>query len=430
MSLAFKKVVLLQLPSPWLMNDRDTPLLGPLYLATNLAANGIDVQVADLVGYPPDKWIIPEGDLYGISFTTPQVPMAREAIKLLRGRTNKPITVVGGGFHPSALPQWCLDNLGFDNVFVGEADVEIVNFVKNGSKDKIIRCLPPKLSDLPLLRRDFVDMRSFHKIGINQYVLWSKLKKGYCYEGYLQTGRGCPFDCAYCAHTAVTMRNVRYYPTSHVLAELDELLEKWECELIYVQDDTFNISKKRVKELCGHFKERKFLWHCLCRADLFDEEQAEIMKDSGCLNITFGFESGSERILKAMGKGETVEEGIKAAEAAHKAGLGVRGQMVVGFPGEDDSTIDETVDFMRKVNAEKWGIHAFVPLPGSRSWNHASQFGIDISHNDDFATGFHTIGKPGEWARVHGDEAKVKGWLAKLREVASSGNIDVRRDDV
>jgi len=419
-----KRVVLLQLPSPWLVRDRDTPLLGPLYLATNLLANGIDAHVADLVGTPEDQWLIPEGDIYGISFTTPQVPLARAAIKLLRDRTSYPITIIGGGFHPSAMPQWCLDNLGLDYVFVGEADHALVDFVRNGSTTRIIRCTPPDLTTLPLLRRDLVDMRSFHRIGVNQYVIWKKLKRGYSYEGYLQTGRGCPFDCTFCAHTAVTMRKVRYYPTEHVLAELDELLGKWECDLIYVQDDTFNISRKRVRELCAHFKERRFDWHCLCRADLFDDEQAATMRDAGCLNVTFGFESGSPAMLKAMGKGETVEDGLRAAAAAHAVGLGVRGQMIVGFPGETDDTIAETATFMRQVNAEKWGVHAFVPLPGSRSWTEAAHFGISISHDEDFTTGFHTIGKAGEWARVWGDDTQVRGWLDVLREIANEKNID------
>jgi len=160
-------VTLVQLPSPWLLNDRDTPLLGTLYLATNLAANGIDVKVADLVGVDEDKWLIPEADVYGISLTTPQVPQARKAINMLRNRTSHPVTIVVGGPHPSALPQWCIDNLGADYAFVGEADHAIVDFVKHGSKDKVIKCAPVDLSTIPRMRRDFVDMRSFHVVGIN-----------------------------------------------------------------------------------------------------------------------------------------------------------------------------------------------------------------------------------------------------------------------
>jgi radical SAM superfamily enzyme YgiQ (UPF0313 family) len=694
------KVVLIQLPSPWLMNDRDTPLLGNLYLATNLAANGIDVQIADLVGVPEDKWLIPEGDIYGISITTPQVPYARKVVSLLRNRTSHRTNIVAGGPHPSALPQWCIDTLGVDAAFVGEADHAIVEYVRHGSPTPIIKCAPVDLTTLPRMRRDFVDMRSFHIVGINNYVLWKEMKTDARYEGYLQTGRGCPFDClgpgtpintiegmipikelaetresigvftydfverrvkvstayhismrrphtdmvrvsfddgshidctpdhkfvafswgnqyrgekewsveakdltkgthlraikeslsgpvgneyvevawarrkrakkhvlvaegvlgrkliypeqvhhidgdrlnnrpvnlevvaskkehmlrhpevsirmrknnptkdgingewarkigdsirgikrsdetkhrmseaakgresrkretaavvnhcvvsveplegkhdtyclevpdtgwfyannvlvkncAYCAQAVITQRKARFYPVDTVLAELDELLNYWECDFIYINDDTFNVSKKRVLQLCDVFKSRKFRWHCLARADLMDVEQANAMRDAGCLNVTFGFESGAPSVLAAMGKGETVEDGIRAADIVHEAGMGVRGQMVVGFPGETDATIQQTVDFVRRVKAERWGFHAFVPLPGSRSWTHADDFGITIAHDEDFATGFHTIGQPGEWERIVYNEEHTREWLKLLRDEAGEHNIWVK----
>jgi len=402
------------------------PLLGILHLATNLAANNIEVQVCDLIGLPEEKWFIPEGDLYGISFSTPQTALAARCIKLLRSRTAHPIKVVAGGFHPSALPQWTLDKLGFDHVFVGEADHALVDFVKADCQGApIITCAVPALATIPPLRRDFIDMRSFHGLGINQYVLSQSARSKTRYEGYLQTGRGCAFDCAFCAQKVVTQRKTRYYPIPWVLQQLDELLGKWECDLIYVQDDTFNISKKHVLELCEHFKQRHFTWHCLARADLLDEETAKAMKGAGCANITFGYESGSPVMLKAMNKGETVEDSLCASEIVRRVGMGIRGQLIVGFPGETDDTIQETLSFMRQVRAEKWGIHAFVPLPGSSSWVHAQDLGITIPSDEDFSTGYASIGRLGEWDRIIGNEAQSKAWIALLREEAGRDDIGI-----
>ena len=123
------KVVLVQLPSPWLINDRDLPLLGVLYLAASLKLQGIEVQIADIVVLPPENWYIPESDLYGVSLVTPQVPYARQVIQHLRARTSHKVTVVVGGPHVSALPEWSLTHLGADYAFVGEADVEFPKFV-------------------------------------------------------------------------------------------------------------------------------------------------------------------------------------------------------------------------------------------------------------------------------------------------------------
>jgi len=181
-----------------------------------------------------------------------------------------------------------------------------------------------------------------------------------------------------------------------------------------------------VLELCEAFKTRHFRWHCLARADLMDMEQAHAMRGRRLSQRHLRLRVGCPTVLAAMGKGETVEDGIRAADIVHEAGMGVRGQMVVGFPGETDATIQQTVEFVRRVKAERWGFHAFVPLPGSRSWTHAAEFGIDIKHDEDFATGFHTIGQPGEWARIVHNEERTREWLKLLRDEAGAHNIWVK----
>jgi radical SAM superfamily enzyme YgiQ (UPF0313 family) len=209
------KIVLIQLPSPWLISDRDIPLIGVLSLAAALRAAGVEVQVADLVGQPEERWYIPEGDVYGLSFTTPQVPLAKKAIDLLRARTHLPTRIIVGGPHPSAMPDWCLSRLGADHVFVGEADEMLVSFMREDCEwPAIIRCTPPTLAHIPTPAYDLVDIRSFHSIGINRYV------SDVAYEGYLQTGRGCPFDCAFCAQATLTGRKVRYAPIENVRRDL------------------------------------------------------------------------------------------------------------------------------------------------------------------------------------------------------------------
>lgn len=410
------KIVLIQLPSPWLMNDRDTPLLGTLHLASNLLAHNVEVQIADLVGMEENQWHIPEGDVYGISITTPQVPLARKAVDLLRGRTSHDICIIGGGPHVSAMPQWSLRHLNLNHVFVGEADEAIVSFALLGTNETILHCKPVDVTKLPPLRRDLVDMRSFHLMGINKYV-----HEGAKYEGYLQTNRGCPFNCGFCAQACITHRMARPYTDRQVIAELQTLLNKWECDVIYMQDDTFNIDKSRLLRLCEIFTPFNFKWHCLARADLLDAEMCRAMADAGCQNVTFGFESGSNKMLKAMNKCETVEQGLRAAQMVKDAGMGVRGQMIVGYPGEDDETIADTVKFVNTANVDKWGFHAFVPLPGSQSWE---DVGIDNPTVEFFETGFHTIGQPGEWAKIWGENnEQIKGWLDQLRALAADKHV-------
>jgi len=124
-----------------------------------------------------------------------------------------------------------------------------------------------------------------------------------------------------------------------------------------------------------------------------------------------------------MNKRLTAEDNLRAAELVDKAGMTIRGQMIVGFPGETDETIAETEAFIKAAPVTKWGLHAFVPLPGSDVWNYPEKYGLEIDKkNEDFTAGYHTIGKSGEWAKVWGDE--TRDWLVYLRQVAAERNID------
>lgn len=433
----YKKVVLIQLPSPWLISDRDLPLMGILYLAANLRKHGVDVQVADLVGQSPDRWYIPEGDVYGISAVTAQVPLVRECVRQLRERTAKDVVIVGGGPHTSALPEWSLQHLDLDYAFKGEADYTFLDFIKGKEPSEIEGCYSwadqrgggsilkntklPKvpLEDLPLPARDLVDIRSFHRVGINRYVT-----EGVRYEGYLQTGRGCPFDCAFCAQAAITGRSARNIPVEAIRRDLDELLGRFECDLIYIEDDLFVIQKKRVLELCRVFKPIGFKWHCLCRADTMDQELADAMADAGCRNVTFGFETGSDQMLLNMDKGETMAETWAAIGCVKRAGMGIRGQMIVGFPGETEGTIEESANFVRTAPVDKWGFHMFSLLPGTQAWRAAVASGqINLNDPHLFDEGFETIGKPGQWSKRFYEPERAREWLTYLRGIADKRNI-------
>ncbi len=409
--------------------------MGVLYLAAALRANDVNVQIADLVGLPEGKWNIPDADVYGLSLVSAQAPIAKKVIKQIRTRSSAEVEIVVGGPHVSALPQWSLDHLNADWAFVGESDIALVDFMKHKpyqeidgmcyyydkifQRNKFPRVMAP---DIHHPARDMVDMHTFHNVGINRYVT-----TGVKYEGYLQTGRGCPFDCAFCAQAAITGRLVRFLSDDHLHRELDTLLKHYECDLIYIEDDTFNINKKRVHHLCGSvFPQHRFKWHCLCRADTMDQRLADVLAKGGCQNVTFGFETGSDKMLLAMDKRETMQEAYDAIECVKNAGMGIRGQMIIGFPGETDETVEETKRFIQTAtDVTKWGFHAFVPLPGTQVWLNPSKFGfddIDIS-SETFAEGFHTIGKPGEWAKVWGNPEQTREWLEEVRAIADMQNI-------
>lgn len=148
----------------------------------------------------------------------------------------------------------------------------------------------------------------------------------------LMTSLGCPFHCIYCAG-----RNRKYHTRSvgHCIGELEEALRKWKFRKFQVLDDCFNVNKDRVLEFCEKVKPLKKKWSCTngLRADLFDEEIAKALKESGCTFASFGIESIEPDILRFIKKGETVDQIEFAVTIARKYFDEVNGYFIIGLPG-------------------------------------------------------------------------------------------------
>ena len=96
-----------------------------------------------------------------------------------------------------------------------------------------------------------------------------------------------------------------------------------------------------------------------------------------------------------------------------------------GLPGETDETIEETAKWMKELPSDSWGVHIFVPLPGSPIWLNPERFDFEFNRSDVYDY-YHTIGKPDEWQahHLHKNPDQVKGWANYLRDVARNKNID------
>ena len=420
-----KKVVLITLPSPWLISDRDMPNLGVLYIASYLQKYGVNIAVADLCGVPEEFWTIQEGDVYGISLTTPQFHLAKSVAEKLRER-QPDCTIVMGGYHPTALPEQTLENTKADYVIVGDGEEAMLQLALGNFPDtKIIYAQQmPSLKETPWPARDLIDIYQYQKIGTNAVVGTDATK-----EEYLITSRGCPMRCGFCAQMAISKFKVRYRDEDDVIAEMRYLLDHYRVNRFYMFDDIFIISKEQVFRLCDKFEKLlvdgyKFDWHCLARTDIFHPDIFPRMYAAGCRQVTFGIEHASDRILKFIEKDTTKSENIRSIKAAKQAGLRVRAQMIVGLPSEDQDSVNEMAEFIRDVPADSFGVHIFVPLPGSPIWNHPEKFKFEFNHDDTYKH-YQTIGKPGEYAAhmLHKNPQQILDWTIYLREVAGARNV-------
>lgn len=160
------------------------------------------------------------------------------------------------------------------------------------------------------------------------YKNWTKGKWNYA----IMTSQGCPYQCIYCVS-----RNRKYLTRSpeHCYNELKIAREKWNIKSFSILDDCFNVDKKRVIKFCELIKNLSLSWSCAngLRADKFDEEIANALKESGCSHISFGIESIDDNVLKTIKKGETSKDIENAVLIAKKYFKSVSGFFIIGLPG-------------------------------------------------------------------------------------------------
>ena len=204
---------------------------------------------------------------------------------------------------------------------------------------------------------------------LNPYFINTPIGKPFT---IIYSSRGCPFQCIYCtvAGTTTRMRSEK-----SILEEIKFLKEKYKIKTVSFFDETFTINRKRVIEICKGLLGMNITWYCNTRANLVDLELLKLMKKSGCKGISYGIESGSEKILKNVSKGITVEQQAEGIKLAKKAGIKVYCSFIFGLPGENKETIKETITFVKKTLPTSAQFNVAVPYPGTKLYETAKENG-------------------------------------------------------
>lgn len=418
------KIVLIIPPSPWLISDTDLPFLGILYISAYIKKHraSYEVNVCDLSGLQEKDWKIPIGDVYGITGTSPNFPYMKKIIEILKQREPNKLVVVGGA-HASSYPQHILDNTKADYVVVGEGEevmLIVADGVYSGTEIFDLRSMiggyyKNDIDEIPSPDLEAIDFYRYAKSQTFKYL------SGDVKECTVLTARGCPFNCSFCAQHKIWGGNVRYHSVSRVLDEVKYLKNNYGVNLIYFLDDTFILDKNRVLQICEGLKKININWHCLSRVDTCDYMVLKAMKDSGCLQLVFGFESGSNYILGRINKNATVEQAYEAIKKVKNIGMKIRGQLIVGLPFETQETVEETANFIRNAkDVDAFGLHMFQPYPGCDVWENPEKYNYQINKNTDFST-YHTIGQP--WRMLTEDMQKQE-WYDYLKDVIGERTIE------
>jgi hopanoid biosynthesis associated radical SAM protein HpnJ len=188
------------------------------------------------------------------------------------------------------------------------------------------------------------------------------------------TSRGCPAMCTFCLWPQThSGHRWRLRSSEDVAAECKFALENFPgLKEIFFDDDTFNYQKKRTIELCEKLGPLNFTWSCTSRVTT-DYDTLKAMKEAGGRLLIVGYESGDPQILKNIKKGATLDMAKRFTENAHKLGLTIHADFIVGLPGESRDSIRRTIDFAKSLDTETIQVSIAHPYPGTEFYDWAKK---------------------------------------------------------
>lgn len=307
----------------------------------------------------------------GMSTTWPVIKRAVEVIKARFPHTK----IICGGTVASLHNDLLLKKLGVDLAVCGEAEFVVADLFHNlddfsavpglaylDDAGNVVRNPSPPPHDL-----NDIPEPAWEEFDVDEYVTSGQLKHGM--RGLpLNTSQGCPYACRFCYVPGG--RSLRYLTTDNVVARIARMKEHYDIDYVNFYDDILFVDKDWMKELAEKLiaADLGVIWNCNSRVNLFsasDYPLLKLLKRAGLVRISFGVETGSAKMLKAMGKtGASPKKARETLRLVRRAGIRATGNMILGFPGETPDTIRETVEFCKE-NLLYPSFYLLQPFPGT-----------------------------------------------------------------
>jgi anaerobic magnesium-protoporphyrin IX monomethyl ester cyclase len=360
-------------------NTPDPPL-GLMILSACATRAGYSVQILDpnhddtvflrdVLSFKPD--------IVGYSLLTTQISRARSIHAMIRAALRDCITIAGG-IHPTALPEWTLRSLGLDYAVIGEGEltfIDLLNAIESGQDpaglpgtatlrdNRFIqgpsRPLIRDLDAIPLPDRDSLAFKRYLRPPGN--IRGKYLRRATS----IITSRGCPFGCVFCSSHGIFGRTIRRRSIENVMQEIHLLIDTYNIDGLWFLDDTLLESPDWLEDLCGELKRTGLPWACQAHVRRADEHLFRVMKESGCRQVEFGVESGSEKILQYLRKGCDPDDVRRAFAICRKTGIRTLANFMIGVPGETKQDADKSFRLAKEIKPDHVVITFVTPLPGS-----------------------------------------------------------------
>lgn len=360
-------------PDVALINPRidDIPFhpLGLLYVAAILEKNGYKVKVYD--PFPDDNTFIEEiiqnkPKIIGITATTAQINRGFDIAKEIK-KQDEGVKIVFGGVHTTVMPKWVLKNSFVDFVILGEGELTALELFdkisackedynrvkgigyKSGKKYELTqpRELIQDLDSLPFPARHLLSSDWYFQPPGRIRGVW--LEK----SATIMSSRGCPGQCIFCSSHLLFGRITRYRSPQNVIGEINQMVDDFEIDGLWFVDDTFTVNHRWVREFCKLLKKSKLniTWGVQARVNYINEDLLREMRSAGCIQIDYGVESGSPKVLQTL-------KGIRPLAT-----------FMIGNPTEEWEDILMTAKLVNEIKPDFADFYFTTPYPGTELYH-------------------------------------------------------------
>jgi len=361
--------------------------LGLMYISSFLESKGEKNIILDFKGISNDtafrklkeKIIQAKPKFIGITCVVSEVNIVYDICDFIKNNSQE-TTIMIGGPHASICPENFVERgIKFDYLVMGEGEItsfELIRVIREGANiddiegiaylksGKLVKNKPRKmiqnLDELPFPAYDKVDMKYYCRPNV-----WA-IRPIYISSFTIFTSRGCPYNCNFCAAHVVWGRKVRFMSPERIVQLIEYIIKHFKIDALYFGDESFTVSKERIYDIFNLLKSKniRILFGCQTRVNLLDEDILKFLKNNGCLQIDFGIESGTDRMLKIMNKQTSIEMSEKIAKICSRIKLRHFANMLINVPGETLDDIEKSLHFVKDMRYSSVIWNVYCPVPG------------------------------------------------------------------
>ncbi len=359
-------------------NILDHQPLGATYITALLKQHGHTVSSVNIDGEHDYVKAIGQLDpqLLAYSVASSSAHHYQEANRRIKKAYPKLFTLFGGP-HPSYFPHFLDSDETIDAICIGEGEyptLELADALEQGKDHSNIANLHFRINgeikknpNRPFLTKEVLSELPFPDRDLMRpYPIWNFP------TGFVMAGRGCPYDCTYCFnHVSRDLQEgkwTRQRTVASVVEEIQWLRDRYGVTYVAFQDDTFILNRRWLREFAPVYaKEVGLPFICNVRADLANEELADLLAEAGCIRAAMGIENGDDEIRKTiLAKNITSEQVVRACHLLLDRGIRVVGQNMIGVPGETLDSVLATIDLNIRAKVHINIFSFFAPFPGTK----------------------------------------------------------------